>query len=255
MKLPEISIKRPVMTLMFFLGVIIIGGIVLLNLKVDLLPDIEPPVITILTSWPGASAVDVEQRITKEIEDEMSTVEGVDDIISNTLDGISAVSVKFKWGEDTQLKTGDIRDAISRVKYRLPADANDPIVLRITSGTIPVVEFTLTAERTFEGLYHFADRVVSDELSRVPGVGQVMIFGGKQREIKVSLKLDSLEGYGLSPAAIIGALKQENINIPSGSLKEGSTEYYIRVPGRFRSVDEIRKLVVAVHKGRPVLLE
>jgi len=254
-KLPEISIKRPVMTLMFFLGVIIIGGIVLLNLKVDLLPDIEPPVITILTSWPGASAVDVEQRITKEIEDEMSTVEGVDDIISNTLDGISAVSVKFKWGEDTQLKTGDIRDAISRVKYRLPADANDPIVLRITSGTIPVVEFTLTAERTFEGLYHFADRVVSDELSRVPGVGQVMIFGGKQREIKVSLKLDSLEGYGLSPAAIIGALKQENINIPSGSLKEGSTEYYIRVPGRFRSVDEIRKLVVAVHKGRPVLLE
>ena len=255
MKLPEISVKRPVMTLMFFLGVIVIGAIVLLNLKVDLLPDIEPPVITILTSWPGASAIDVEQRVTKEIEDEMSTVEGVDDIISNTLDGISAVSVKFKWGEDTQLKTGDVRDAISRVKYRLPDDVNEPIVLRITSGTIPVIELTLTADRSFDGLYHFADKTISDELSRVPGVGQVLVYGGKQREIGIKLKLDLLEGYGLSPAAIIGALKQENINIPSGSLKQGATEYYVRVPGRFKSVQEIKKLVVATYRGNPVLLE
>ena len=255
MKLPEISVKRPVMTLMFFLGVIVIGAIVLLNLKIDLLPDIEPPVITILTSWPGSSAIDVEQRVTKEIEDEMSTIEGVDDIISNTQDGISVVSLKFKWGEDTKLKTGDVRDAISRVKFRLPDDVNEPIVFRITSGAIPIIGLTLTADRSFDGLYHFADKTISDELSRVPGVGQVLVYGGKQREIGIKLKLDLLEGYGLSPAAIIGALKQENINIPSGSLKQGATEYYVRVPGRFKSVQEIKKLVVATYRGNPVLLE
>jgi len=240
---------------MVFLGVIVIGSIVFFNLKLDLLPDIEPPVITVLTSWPGASATDVEQRVTKPMEDSLAMIEGVDDIISQSLDSISAVSVRFKWGADLDVKTGDVRDSASMAKYELPDDAEEPVILRITSGTVPVVEISMTAEKTYDGLYHFADEVVAQELSQVPGVGQVMIFGGKSREIRISLDTSVLEGYNLAPETINRVLESENINIPSGSLDRGETEYFLRVPGRFSSVEEIRDVVVGSHEGRPIRLD
>ncbi len=240
---------------MVFLGVIVIGSIVFFNLKLDLLPDIEPPVITVLTSWPGASATDVEQRVTKPMEDSLAMIEGVDDIISQSLDSISAVSVRFKWGADLDVKTGDVRDSASMAKYELPDDAEEPVILRITSGTVPVVEISMTAEKTYDGLYHFADDVVAQELSQVPGVGQVMIFGGKSREIRISLDTSVLEGYNLAPETINRVLESENINIPSGSLDRGETEYFLRVPGRFSSVEEIRDVVVGSHEGRPITMD
>lgn len=255
MKLPEISVRRPVATLMVFVGVIVIGSIVFMNLNIDLLPDIEPPVITVLTAWPGASATDVEQRVTKPMEDSLAMIEGVDDIMSQSLDSISAVSVRFKWGSDLDVRTGDVRDSVSMAKYELPDDADEPVILRITSGTVPVVEFSMTAERTFDGLYHFADNVVAQELSQVPGVGQVMIFGGRSREIRVSLDTEVLEAYHLPPETIVRVLESENINIPSGSLERGGTEYFVRVPGRFSSVEEIRKVVIGSHQGNTITLE
>ncbi|MDK2846524.1 MAG: hypothetical protein PWR18_1127 [Synergistales bacterium] len=255
MKLPEISVRRPAATLMLFIGVIIIGSIVLTTLNIDLLPEIEPPVITVLTGWPGSSATDVEQRVTKIMEDDLAMIEGVEDIISKSLDGISAVSVRFEWGTDLDVRTGDVRDAVSMAKYDLPDDAEEPIILRITSGTVPVIEMSMTAEKTFDGLYYFADNVVAQELSQVPGVGQVLIFGGKSREIRISLDADLLEAYRLSTETIARVLESENINIPSGSLDRGETEYFVRVPGRFSSVEEIKDIVVGSHEGRPITMD
>lgn len=254
MKLPEISVKRPVMTLMVFLAVLVIGSISFLNLKLDLLPKIEPPVMTVITPWPGASASDVEQRITKVMEDNLSMLEGVDDLISRSLDNISVVSVKFKWGVDLDVRAGDVRDAVNFAKRELPSDAEESVVLRITSGTVPVVQVAMTAERSYQGLYHFIDKNVAEELSRVPGVGQVLIFGGVGREIQVLLDADRLEAIGLPPDAIAGVLESENLNIPAGSMKEGRTEYFIRVPGRFTSVEEIADTVVGLRNGNPVRL-
>ncbi len=252
MKLPEISVKRPIMTLMVFLAVLVIGSISFLNLKFDLLPDIEPPVITVITPWPGASASDVEQRITKVMENGLSMLEGVDDIISKSIDNISVVSVKFKWGVDLDVRAGDVRDAVNFAKRELPSDAEESVILRITSGTVPVVEVTMTAERSYQGLFHFVDKTVVEELSRVPGVGQILVFGGIGREIQVLLDVDRLEAFRLSPDTIAGVLERENLNIPAGSLKEGQTEYFIRVPGRFSSVEEIRNTIVGIHDGSPV---
>ncbi|MFA5673883.1 MAG: efflux RND transporter permease subunit, partial [Thermovirgaceae bacterium] len=206
MKLPEISVKRPIMTLMVFLAVLVIGSISFLNLQLDLLPKIEPPVMTVITPWPGASASDVEQRITKVMENSLSMLEGVDDIISKSIDNISVVSVKFKWGVDLNVRAGDVRDAVNFAKRELPSDAEESVVLRITSGTIPVVEVTMTAERSYQGLSHFVDKNVVEELSRVPGVGQVLVFGGVGREIQVLLDVDRLEAFRLSPDTIAGVL-------------------------------------------------
>jgi len=253
-KLPEISVKRPVAALMLFLAIILVGSISMLNLKLDMLPDIEPPVINVVTPWPGASASDVEQRITKILEDYVSLIEGVDDIYSKSLDNISIVTIKFKWDTDLDAKAGDVRDIIPMAKSEMPDDIDEPVLLQITSGAIPVIGMSLTTPKAFQGLYHFADNVVIEELSRIPGVGKVLVYGGKRREVKIELDLERLEAHHLSPQAVIQALEAANLNVPAGSMKQGETEYYIRVPGRFRDLREISDLVVGVHEGRSVLL-
>lgn len=254
MKLPELAVRRSVSTTMFFLAVVLMGTVALRGMKVDLLPEIEPPVITILTTWPGASAVDVEQRVSKEMEDQMALVEGVDEIYSKSVENLSVVSVKFNWDADLDVKVGDVRDAVTFAKRHLPDDVEEPLILRLSSGTIPVMEMALTAERSYPGLYHFADSVIVENFKQVEGVGQVLIYGGKQREIRVDLDLDRLEALRLGASAVIAALERENLNLPAGTLKEGSTGYNIRVPGRFGSVGEIGNIIVGVHEGRPVRL-
>ncbi|MDO4785515.1 MAG: efflux RND transporter permease subunit [Fretibacterium sp.] len=254
MNLPELSVRRRVSTLMVFLAVILVGGIVFVNLKLDLLPEIEPPVVNVLVTWPGASASDVEQRVTKAVENRVSLLEGVDSIFSKSLDNISVVNVKFKWGENLDARMGDVRDAINIARRDLPEDAEEPFLLRITSGTIPILIVSLTAERSFDGLHHFAERTVKETLSRVPGVGQVLVYGGRQREIQVQLDLDRLEAFRIPAASIVRTIEGENLNIPAGSLKQGKTEYYVRVPGRFHSLEDLAGTVVGASGGNAVHL-
>ncbi len=255
MNLPELSVNRRVSMLMVFLAVILVGGIVFFGLKLDLLPNIEPPVVNVLVTWPGASASDVEQRVTKVLEDKVSLIEGVDTIFSKSMDNISVVSVKFKWGVDLDVKMGDIRDSVNFARRDLPGDAEEPILLRITSGTIPFLTLSFTAERSWEGLHHFVEKTVVENLSRIPGVGQVLVYGGEQREIQVRIDAEKVEAFGIPIGSVIAAVERENLNIPAGSLKQGRTEYYVRVPGRFTSVEEIGRTVVGVSGGRPVHLE
>ncbi len=255
MNLPELSVKRRTAMLMVFLAAILLGGIVFMGLKLDLLPKIEPPVVNILTAWPGASAGDVEQSVSKRLEDSLSLIEGVDKIFSKSMDNISVVTVQFKWGEDLDVKMGDIRDSVNFAKRDLPSDAEEPILLRITSGTIPFLTLSLTAKRSFEGLHRFAERVVVENISRIPGVGQVLVYGGDQREIQIRLDAEKLEAFGIPAASIVAAVERENLDIPAGSLKEGGTEYYIRVPGRFTSVGEIARTVIGASGGSLVHLE
>lgn len=255
MKLPEFAVKRSVSTTMFFLAVILLGTVALTGMKLDMLPDIEPPVITILTTWPGASAVDVEQRVSKEMEDQMALVEGVDEIYSKSVENLSVVSVKFDWDVDLDARIGDVRDAVTFAKRDLPGDVEEPILLRLSSGTIPVIEMALTAERSYPGLYHFADSVIVENFKQVKGVGQVLTYGGKQRQIRVDMDLNRLEAFHLGVSSVIAALERENLNLPAGSLREGETEYNVRVPGRFRSLEDIRNVMVKVSsEGRPVRL-
>ena len=254
MNLPELSVNRRVSMLMVFLAVILIGGIVFFGLKLDLLPKIEPPVVNILVTWPGASASDVEQRVSKIVEDKVSLIEGVDTIFSKSLDNISAVSVKFKWGVDLDVKMGDIRDAVNFARRDLPDDAEEPVILRITSGTIPFLALSFNADQSWEGLHHFVNKTVVEDISRIPGVGQVLVYGGRQREIQIRIDAEKVEAFGVPVASVIAAVEGENLNIPAGSLKQGDTEYYVRVPGRYTSVEQIGRTVVGVANGRPVHL-
>ncbi len=255
MRLPEFSVKKPIFTAMVYAAIVLLGLVTLAAMKVDLLPKIDPPVITVLTTWPGASASDIEQRVSKEMENQLGLIEGVSDLYSKSVDNLSVVSAKFKWGTNLDAKVGDVRDAVNFAKRRMPSDIEEPIVFRMSSGTVPVLEVALTAGPTYPGLYHFADSVIVEDLKRVQGVGQVLVYGGLRREIRIVMDLARLEAFHLPPQVLAAALEKENINAPAGSLKEGRIAYNVRVPGRFRNVDEIRKVVVGSWQGRPVHLE
>ena len=192
----------------------LLGGIVFTSLKVDLLPEIEPPVINILTSWPGASASDVEQRVSKIVENHIAMIEGVDTILSKSQDNISVVSVKFDWGEDLDVKIGDVRDAVNFAKRDLPSDAEEPILLRITSGTVPVLVMSLTADESLPGLYHYANKTIS-ETPPYFWCRTSSNLWRRSTEIQVQLNIDKIEAYGLAPQAVVQVLERENINIPS----------------------------------------
>ena len=254
MNLPELSVKRKTAMLMVFLAVILVGGIVFFSLKLDLLPKIEPPVVNILTTWPGASASDVEQRVSKVLEDKFALIEGVDSIFSKSLDNVSVVTVKFKWGEDIDQKMGDLRDGVNFARRDMPDDAEESVLLRVTSGTVPFLTLSFTAERSFEGLYHFVQNTVVENLSRIPGVGQVLAYGGEQREIQIRVDAAKLESFGLPVEALAAALERENMNVPAGTLREGRREYVLRVPGRYSSVPDIARTVVGVTGGKPVYM-
>jgi len=253
-RLPEFSVRKPIFTSMVYAGIVLLGVVTLLAMKVDLLPKIDPPVITVLTTWPGASASDIEQRVSKEMEDQLGMIEGVSDLYSKSVDNLSVVSAKFKWGTNLDAKVGDVRDAMNFAKRRMPSDIEEPIVFRMSSGTVPVLEVALTGGASYPGLYHFADSVLVDELKRVQGVGQILVYGGLRREIRVEMDLAKLEAYRLAPQVLAAALERENLNAPAGSLKEGRIAYNVRVPGRFQDIGEIRGIVVGNWQGRPVHL-
>ncbi len=254
MKLPEFSVKQPVATLMIFCAVILIGAISLAKMSTDMFPEVEPPVITVITTWPGANASDVESEVTDVIENQINGVANLDTLTSKSLDNISLISCKFDWDTDLDVASNDIRDRLEFAKRDLPKDIDPSMLFKFSSATAPILMTTVSGGKSWSRLYHIVDKQVADELKRVPGVGAVMLMGGLVRRINVYFDLKKIEGFGLSIQQINQTLAMQNLNIPAGSIKKGTREYFIRVPGRYRSPEEIRDTIVGYSEGRTVFL-
>jgi HAE1 family hydrophobic/amphiphilic exporter-1 len=254
MRLPEFSVKQPVATLMLFLAVILLGVVSLTRLNIDMFPDIEPPVVSILTTWPGASASDVETEVTKVIEDQVNAVSNLDTLTSKSLDNLSVVMCRFDWGTDLDVATNDIRDKLELARRDLPRDVETPMIFKFSSATAPILFMTITGEKTWPRLYHLADKQIADELRRVPGVGAIEIYGGLRRRINIYFDIKKIEGFHLSLRQVNQVLAAENLNIPAGSIKTGLREYFIRVPARYRTVGEIKDTIIGYFQGKPVYL-
>jgi len=254
MKLSQFSVHQPIAALMFFLALALIGGFAASRLSVDMYPDIEPPVISIVTTWPGASASDVETEITQPIEDRVASVNNIDELTSKSLDNLSIVACRFNWGANLDTATNDIRDKLSIARRDLPHDAEEPIPFKFSSATAPIMFMTVTAGKNWPRLHHYADKIIGDALKRVPGVGTLTLYGGQRRRFNVYFDRDQIEAYRLSLHQINQALAAENRNIPAGSIKSGIMEYAVRLPGRFQDAEHIRDTVVGRFNGRPVYL-
>ena len=254
MKLPEFSVKQPVATLMLFCAIILIGIVSLAKLNIDILPNIEPPVISILTTWPGASASDVESEVTELIENEVNSVNNLDTLTSKSLDNLSVISCKFDWGANLDVATNDIRDKLELTKRDLPGDVEPPMLFKFSSATMPIMAITITGDLTWPRLYHIVDKKISDELKRVPGVGAIATYGGLRRRINVYFDMKKLEGFHLSMQQVNQVLAVENMNVPAGSIKSGYGDYFVRIPARYKTIEEIRDTIIGYDKRRPVYL-
>ena len=254
MNLPEFSVRQPVATTMLFLALGVLGVFSATRLSTDMYPDIEPPVISILTTWPGASASDVETEVTEVIEDSVNSANDLDTLTSKSMDNLSLISCKFDWGTDLDVASNNLRDKLEFAKRNMPDDAETPVLFKFSSAVAPVMFLTVSGEKSWPRLFRIVDKQIADELKRVRGVGAVILHGGLRRRINIYFDMQKVEGFHLSLPQINRVLDMENMNVPAGHILAGRKKHFVRVPGRFQSVAEIRATVVGYHQGRPVHL-
>lgn len=253
MWLTKLSIRRPVLVLMGWVALGVIGLRLLAGMPVELLPNIEFPVVSIVTVYPGAGPQEVESAVTRPIEDAVGTVSGVREIQASSQEALSLVLVEFALGTDLDAATGAVREKLEAVRAQLPRDAQAPVVQRFSFSAFPILSLSLTSEaRTPQELRDLVDDRIRNRLEQVPGVANVEVIGGQQREVQVDVDRDRLQAYGLSLAQFTTALVQENLNVPAGSLREGGRQLSARVLGEFRSVRELQDVRIPLPGGGSV---
>lgn len=249
------SINRPVTTYMVALAIVLLGLLGLSKLKIDLLPDITFPLITVITRYPGAGPEEVEEFVTKPIEEAAAIVQDLKRIRSISQDGLSLVILEFEWGIDMDDAAFDTREKVDPVINWLPEDAQRPFIGKMDPSTMmPVMEIEVTGLDDMERLRKIADDTIKPELEKVEGVAAASIYGGLVRQILVQLDRARLDAYGLTVQQIENILRSENLNLPAGHITEGSKEYTIRTIGQFQSVAEIADIAIGAHKGTPIRL-
>ena len=258
MNLPEFGVRKPITNLMIFSAIIIIAFYSLMRLGIDLMPEIEPPAITVVSAYGGASPEDVEIRVTEPLENQLATTPGLEKLTSRSLDGASMITLKFKWGTNLDEASNNIRDRIELAKRFLPDipdEMDNPFIFKFNTANIPIIFIGITAEQTYPELYDLIDQRVGDSLRQLTGVGTVQLIGGLERQINIWINKERLEGCGFSILDINDVLRKENVTQPLGSLKSGLTDYMLRLPGEFSSPDEINSIVLGKRDGKAVYLK
>ncbi|MFP4459264.1 MAG: efflux RND transporter permease subunit [Candidatus Zixiibacteriota bacterium] len=256
MGLPDFSVKRPVAISMLIMIIVVIGGFALYNLGLELFPDITYPVISVMTSYEGASPEDVEQMITRPIEENIATISNVKSVKSISYEGISTVMTEFEWGTNLDFAAQDIRDRISLIEGYLPEGIGDPLVLKFDISMMPVLVMGASGMEDTEKMRDVLDDVLADRLKRVGGVANVSIMGGDEDEIQVLLNPAKLQNLGINPNTIVQALYAQNINQPAGYVEFRHKEYLIRTKGEFEDIDEIGNIMVGMTANHePIYIE
>ena len=250
MSLYSSAVKRPITTTLCFVAVTIMGLFSLSKLPIDLLPDIETNTILVMTTYQGASAQDIEQNVTRPLENTLNSVEHLKHISSKSRENISIITLEFEFGYDIDALTNDVRDKLDMITSYLPDAVNTPIIFKFSTDMIPIMMLSAQADESMPGLYKILDEAVANPLARVDGVGSVSISGAPKREIHVYVDPVRLEAYNLSIETISSIIAAENLNIPGGSFDVGSDTYSLRVQGEFTSPEQMRNIVVGRHSHK-----
>ena len=244
MKFSEFGVKNPVTTSMIFVAIVVLGAFAYTLVGIDLMPDFDVPVVMVVTQYEGAGPQEVEQRVTELIEARVAAVENVDEVTSTSMEGVSLVKVKFKWGIDMGVATNDIRDKIDQIRKRLPDAAEAPLLMKIDMSMIPVVIYGVSAEESWNKLDTITDDKVIDRLKRISGVATVTGEGGAKRTIHVRLNRERLEATGITGTEIVNTIRGQNLTNPGGHIRSGMMDYLIRTPEEFTSVEQIGEVVL-----------
>lgn len=255
MSLSEFSIKRPIFTIMLTLVVIAVGLVSITRLPVDLMPEIIFPTLNISTSYENTGPEEIEELITRPIEEAMSAVPGVEEVFSVSSEGSSSVRVMFSWSVDLDAAADDVRERLDRVIGRLPEDVNRPTLRKFDPAQQPILMLGALSNLDPVQTRRIIDEQISYRIERVPGVASVDVFGGQEREIQINLYPDKIKALGLPLDVIISKIRQENVDLPAGIIEKGNYEVLIRVPGVYTSLDEIKETVVAIREGVTIQLK
>jgi HAE1 family hydrophobic/amphiphilic exporter-1 len=255
MKLAQFSVNRPVTTVMIFIAGIVLGLVSLLSLGIDLIPDFEIPAVSVMTAYEGAGPEEIETLITEPLEDALSTISGVDEVISLSKEGLSAITLRFKWGQHIDETINDIRDKIDQAKAIMPEEADEPAIIKFDIAMSPILIIAITAQESYPNLRTIVKDNIVDPLKRVKGVASAFERGGLLRQIRIDIDHDRLTALNLSVTQINAALAAANMNIPGGNIKSGYKDYLLRTPEEFTSAEEVAELVIAQRNGIAIKLK
>ena len=256
MSLYEGAVKKPIMTSLCFLAVVIFGLFSLSRLPIDLYPDIDTNTIMVMTAYPGASASDIENNVTRPLENVLNAVSNLKHITSRSSENMSMITLEFEFGkEDIDVLTNDVRDKLDMVSSVLPDAAETPIIFKFSADMIPIVLLSVQANESRSALYKILDDRVVNTLARIPGVGTVSISGAPKREVQVYCDPYKLEAYNLSIETISAIIGAENRNVPGGNFDIGNETYSLRVEGEFSDTRQLGDVVVGAYNGATVYLK
>jgi HAE1 family hydrophobic/amphiphilic exporter-1 len=256
--LTGLSVRRPIGVAVMAIAICILGGVSVTRLPVDLLPEVDFPQISIITTYPGVGPEEIENLLTRPVERAVSSIEGVTEMSGESAEGLSRVQLRFEWGTSLDAAVNDVRSALDRLRATLPEDAEQPVVLKFDISATPIATLGLSGGSDPRRLRYLADEVLTRRLERLPGIASVQVNGGRVREMRVELILDRLVALGVSADQVIAALARDNRNVSAGDMAESGREVLVRTMGELTSVEDIRDVLVTVRgegaeaSGRPV---
>ena len=248
------AVNNPVTTALVFIAMAIFGIFSLISISLDRFPKFDANVVMVMSSYPGASAEDIETNLTKVLENSLNGVSDLKDMTSTSKENISLITLEFVEGVDIDAATNDVRDKLDMVNSVLPDGASLPIIFKFSADDMPIYIMAATADESLQALEKILDDKVATPLARVSGVGTVSIAGAPQREIQVYCDPNKLEAYGLTVAGISSVIAAENRNVPSGTIDIGSNAYSLRVEKEFTSAEQMLDVVVGHSNGKTVYL-
>jgi len=243
--LSELSVRRPVFSTMLTTALVTLGAVSYTRLGVDLLPKIERPTVTVFTSLPGAGPEEIETAITQPIEEQLNTIAGIEELRSVNREGFSFVRITFTLERDPDAALQDVRDKISQVLRRLPEGTDPPVISNFDADSVPILAIAISGPQSLRELTEFAETRVKDLIGTAPGVGQVLVEGGRKRAIHIWLDARRMEAHGLTAAEIRQAIQAQNVEIPGGRITRGAREDVLRTLARVEQVREFEDIVVA----------
>ncbi|MBO7367562.1 MAG: efflux RND transporter permease subunit [Paludibacteraceae bacterium] len=253
MSIYKTAIDKPVTTALIFVAVIIIGVFSFLKLPIDQFPEIDPPYIMVMTTYPGANASEIETNVTKLMEKTLNSVDGLKELTSVSKDNMSVVTLEFQWGWNLDEASNDVRSYIEMAKDNLPDGASTPIIFKLSSSSMPIIQFAVTAEESYPGLEKLLDDEVIPVLNQVNGIGNISMSGEPERYVYVDIDQEKLDSYGIPLETVGSAISTNNLNMSSGKVKMLDEQYQLQVRSEYVDSREIGDIVVTTtRQGKQV---
>ena len=255
MAIYKTAINKPITTGLIFVAVIVLGLFSLSRLPIDQMPEMDPPYVTVMTTYAGANASEIETNITKLVENSLNSVDGLKNITSNSRDNISVVSLEFEWGSDIDEALNDIRSYVDLLYDNLPDGVSRPMILKLNSSAMPIIQYGFTAKESYPGLDRILEDNVVNVLNRVDGIGNITVSGAPERYVYIDLDPKQLDAYGIPLELVGNAISSNNLDLASGTVKMGKEQYQMRVKGEYVESSEIADIVVTTTPtGRQVFV-